>query len=170
MILELRLLRLRRVLEGGEVATRSVFQPREAEAVEIQELYRLFRLEKTPALVGPSGDRIPLPESIFKILLQVANYMRQGKAVSVIPVMQELTTQQAAHHLGVSRPHVIELLESGRILFHKVGTHRRIYLKDLLDYCGQRDRERSKVLTELARESLKSGLYDASYVATNDVE
>jgi excisionase family DNA binding protein len=60
--------------------------------------------------------------------------MTQEKGVSVIPVMRELATQTAVGILGVSRPFLVGLIERGEIPFHKVGTHRRIYLKDVLDY------------------------------------
>src|SRR5687767_13998014 len=119
--------RIRR--EGGTMAAKAhtVHQLQESEGVEIQELYRLFMLEKAPALVGPNRESVPIPESIYKVLLQVIGYMAQGKAVSVVPVMQELTTQHAANMLGVSRPFLIGLLNEAKIPFHKTGTHRRIY-------------------------------------------
>ena len=137
-----------------------VHQFRESETAEIQELYRLFLLEKAPALVGPNRESIPIPESISNILLQVIGYMSQGKGVSVIPVMQELTTQQAANILGVSRPFLVGLLKSGEIPFHKTGTHRRVYLKDLMSYRSARDEERKRILAGLAKRDLEDGTYD----------
>lgn len=107
------------------MAIKAVFQAPDTESAEIQDLYRLFLLEKAPALIGPNRESIPLPESIYNILLQVLGYLRQGKGVSVVPVMQELTTQQAANLLGVSRPFLIDVLNRGEIPFHKTGTHRR---------------------------------------------
>jgi excisionase family DNA binding protein len=142
------------------MVARAVHQPSDTESAEIQELYRLFLVEKTPALVGPDRKSIPIPESIYKILLQVIGYMSQGKAVSVIPIMQELTTQQAANILGVSRPFLVDLLGRGEIEFHKTGTHRRIYLKDLMAYREKRDQERKRVLAEMANQSLADGDYD----------
>jgi len=142
----------------------AVYQAPDAESAEIQELYRLFLLEKAPALVGPNHESIPLPKSIHNILLQVLGYLRQGKGVSVIPVMQELTTQQAANILGVSRPFLIELLNQGHVPFHKTGTHRRIYRKDLMEYQARRDLERKRILTEIAKRAIAEGEYDQMYV------
>src|SRR5713226_5142591 len=134
-----------------------VYQPKDAESAEIKDLYRLFLLEKAPALVGPNRESIPIPESIYNVLRQVAEYMTQGKGVSVIPVMQELTTQTAAGILGVSRPFLVGLLERGEIPFHKVGTHRRIYLKDVLAYGERRDRTRKRILDEIAKKDVEDG-------------
>ena len=74
--------------------------------------------------------------------------------------MQDLTTQQAAALLGVSRPFFVKLLESGALPFHVTGTHRRVYLKDLSTYKEQRDRERRKALDQMAKETEELGLYD----------
>lgn len=149
-------------------ARASVHQPTESESAEIQELYRLFLLEKAPALIGPNRESIPIPEPIYNILLQVIGYMRQGKGVSVVPVMQELTTQQAANLLGVSRPFFVETLNRGEIQFHKTGTHRRVYLKDVMAYKERRDQERKSVLDELAKQAVAEGDYDVAYVPENE--
>ena len=142
------------------MAAATVYQAPDAESAEIQELYKLFLLEKAPALIGPDRESIPLPESIYNILVQVLGYLRQGKSVSVIPVMQELTTQQAANLLGMSRPFLIDLLNRGEIPFHKVGTHRRIYRKDVMDYQAKRDENRSRILAEMAKRAVAEGDYD----------
>lgn len=76
--------------------------------------------------------------------------MAKGKAVSVIPSDAEITTQQAADILNVSRPHVVKLLEDGVIPFHKVGSHRRIKLKDVERYRQNKADEREEHLSELA--------------------
>ena len=75
-------------------------------------------------------------------MLQILDLMRQGKAISIIPVTQDLTTQQAAEVIGVSRPFFVKLIEAGAIPFHLAGTHRRVYLRDLLEYKERRDKER----------------------------
>lgn len=78
----------------------------------------------------------------------------------VIPVDEELTTQEAADILNVSRPYLVSLLEQGVIPFVKTGTHRRIPLGDLLEYKTRRDAQRRKALTELTQLSQELGLYD----------
>jgi excisionase family DNA binding protein len=80
-------------------------------------------------------------------------HMAQGKAISIIPSSAEITTQQAAEMLNMSRPHVVKLLEEGELPFHKVGTHRRIKLKDLEKYRSKMEKEREEALTELARQA-----------------
>lgn len=140
----------------------------DSESAEIRELYKFFLLDKAPALVGPNGESLPLPESVYKILVQVLSYLAQGKAVSVVPVVEELTTQQAANLLGVSRPFVIELLGKKEIPFYKVGTHRRLYRKDVMDYMARRDKERKRVLGEIARRAVIEGDYHQVYTPSED--
>jgi excisionase family DNA binding protein len=84
------------------------------------------------------GDQIELPAELYRALRQVVEALRQGLAVTVAPQTQTLTTQQAADLLGVSRPTVIKLLDENRIPFDRVGTHRRVLLRDLLVYREQR--------------------------------
>lgn len=100
------------------------------------------------ALVGPSG-RIPLPQEVHDVLLQVVSAMRAGKAVHVTPSDQLLTTQQAADMLGVSRPTVIAIIDRGELPHEKVGTHRRIRMSDLLDYRERRRARQFELLAEM---------------------
>ena len=86
--------------------------------------------------------------------------MEAGKAVSVVAEHHELTTQRAANILGVSRPFLVRMLEAGKLPFHMVGSHRRVYLSDLLDYKAKRDRARHQAVRRLAREDLEAGTYD----------
>ena len=113
-----------------------------------------------PKLVGPDGEEIVLPESVFQLLRQVVYHMMQGKAVFIIPENQELTTQEAADMLNVSRPYLVKLLEQGVIPFIKIGTHRRVRFIDLINYKKQRDAERLRAINEIAQISQDAGLYD----------
>jgi excisionase family DNA binding protein len=96
------------------------------------------------------GDRVELPAEVYRVLRQVVEALRQGLAVTVVPQAQMLTTQQAADLLGVSRPTVIKLLDEAKIPFERVGTHRRILLRDLLAYREQRRAEQYAALEATA--------------------
>lgn len=93
-----------------------------------------------------SGDQVELPAEVYRVVRQVVEALRQGLAVTVAPLTQTLTTQQAADLLGVSRPTVIKLLDEGRVPFERVGTHRRVVLRDLLAYREQRRTEQYAAL------------------------
>lgn len=131
----------------------------EAEESQIRELNRMLQLG-APALVGADGERVELPVSVFRLLKGITRNMQAGRAVVLVPENQQLTTQRAADLLGVSRPHLIKLLESGALPYHKTGSHRRILLKDLVAYRRRRDAERKAALDRIAQEAFESGLYE----------
>jgi excisionase family DNA binding protein len=111
-------------------------------------------------LVGPSKDGVPIPSSLRRVLVAAARQLADGNGVSILPITAEVTTQQAADLLNVSRPFVIGLLDKGEIPFHRVGTHRRIRLKDLLAYRRRRDASRGAVIDRLATEAQELGIYE----------
>jgi excisionase family DNA binding protein len=82
------------------------------------------------------------------------------KGLTLIGIMEELTTQAAANFLGISPQYLVRLLEENKIPFHRTGTHRRIYFKDLLEFRKKRDGERQKAIRNLARKELNEGTYD----------
>ncbi|HUG18521.1 MAG TPA: helix-turn-helix domain-containing protein [Planctomycetaceae bacterium] len=104
-------------------------------------------------------ETIAIPVLAIEVLSRLLSEVGKGNAVTLLPVHAELTTQQAAELLKVSRPFLIERLEEGTIPFRKVGTHRRILLQDLLDYKRSIDGNRLKSLEELASQAqdLKMG-------------
>jgi len=81
-----------------------------------------------------SGEQLTIPESAFLILVEVLSSMSEGKSITLLPAETEISTQQAAGILNISRPHLVKLLESGLIPHKKVGSHRRIELRDLVLY------------------------------------
>ena len=103
------------------------------------------------SLRGSNGeaDELVLPGHVLQILLDVLSEMSRGNAISLIPHHQEVSTQEAANLLNVSRPYLVGLLEKGNIPFRKVGAHRRVLLTDVLDYKERIDRERLNTLDEL---------------------
>lgn len=98
---------------------------------------------------GKQTEEIVLPASAFRLLVNVLFEMAKGNAVTLIPVETEMTTQQAADFLNVSRPFFVRLLDEEKIPCRKVGTHRRILFRDLQDYKERDTTERLRVLAKL---------------------
>ncbi len=111
-------------------------------------------------LVGPKGESIAVPESVFYVLERVAEVMARGDSVTIVPLGREVTTQQAADLLNVSRQYLVRLLDEGRIPFRKTGTHRRLRIEDVIAFKETRDIERRAGLRELSRMSEEFGGYD----------
>ena len=135
--------------------------PGTPENEEVLELARFLALPGRPRsafLVSAEGARLTLPARVFDILARVVEEMARGNVVSIVPVHHELTTQETADLLNVSRPHVVKLLENGEIPFHLVGTHRRVRFDDVMAYREKRTAKRRTALRELAEENAKLGL------------
>jgi excisionase family DNA binding protein len=129
---------------------------------EIAKLERILSHEfAQPKLVGSKGEEIVIPESIYSIFRQIMGAMASGQAISLVPHNHELTTQEAADILNVSRPFLIKLLDQGEIPCIKVGKHRRIRLEDLIFYKQHRDNKRRKHLDRLIEITEEAGLYEA---------
>lgn len=110
--------------------------------------------------VGEEVRVVPIPLSILESLGQLMLHLSEGNAVTIAPVHMELTTQQAADILGVSRPYLVQLLEDGKIPFRKPHSHRRVRLLDVLEYKAKEEKARHDVLDELAQLSQEMGFYD----------
>ena len=115
----------------------------------LHELSATRDAQMTCEFVGPRGERHVIPEALRHVLERVVDVLARGDAVTVAPVGQQLTTQQAANILNVSRQYLVRLLDEGRIPHTKTGKHRRVLIRDLLEFKARRDEQRRAALTDL---------------------
>ncbi|MBO3462678.1 helix-turn-helix domain-containing protein [Aetokthonos hydrillicola Thurmond2011] len=114
----------------------------------------------THQLVSADGTQIPISDDVFKVLLEIVPILEQGQAtVTISPNSAEISTQQAADILNVSRPHLVKLLDNNEIPHTKTGTHRRIKVKDLMDYKEKKDTQCRQSLREMVEIMQETGLY-----------
>ena len=139
--------------------------PTETDATLARETSRLLATRmrsKTPLRLrvgdAPKEETMQLPASAVKMLVRILEEMARGNAVTLIPVHAELTTQEAADMLNISRPSLIQLLDEGKIEYRKVGTHRRVRFEALMQYKRHSDAERRAALTELAAYDQELGI------------
>jgi len=131
------------------------------EQEEIVQLYRNALLSGSQAqLVSPSGKSLNIPRPVYRLLVQILKDLSEGNSVAIIQDRQGLTTVQASRLLGVSRQFFVTLLDKGEIPHHKVGTHRRVYIKDLMTFKCRRDKARRAVLDQMAQSEIEAGVYD----------
>jgi excisionase family DNA binding protein len=102
---------------------------------------------------GKDDQRLKLPTSAVRLLLDILEQMARGNAITLIPVHAELTTQQAADVLNVSRPFVVKLIDEGKLPFRKVGAHRRIKFEDLMAFKTKIDNQRLEALNKLVEQA-----------------
>jgi excisionase family DNA binding protein len=110
-------------------------------------------------IISTSGEAIDLPQPVLNLLRQMVHELLQGNSVTIVPIHKELTTQEAADILNISRQYLVEILEAQAIPYSKVGTHRRIRLGDLMNYKNDRDAKRQEGLSKMTKKSQKLGLY-----------
>ncbi len=110
--------------------------------------------------VEDDGDELIVPRASVELFAQILAHMAAGRGVSVVPGHAELTTQQAADLLNVSRPYLIGLLDAGEIDYRRVGKHRRVRASSLLDYLRRDDQRRRAAANELAELTQEMGLYE----------
>lgn len=115
---------------------------------EMTKLVSVFAKPGHIALIDAEGNRTEIPEVLIFHLERLVRLMAEKRAIVMMPEDETFTTQAAANYLGMSRQHLIDLLEKGEMPFHKVGTHRRVTFKDLLVYEKRRDAERRGALDQ----------------------
>lgn len=136
-----------------------VFPPGDLDA--LLDLARFVDQHTEPGLLlGPDGEQVPLPAEVYRVLRQVVEVMREGKATLVAPQGMLLTTQEAADFLGISRPTLVKLLEHGAIPFEKPNRHRRVRLQDLVDFRARQRSDRRTALDQMTEEASEPGLYN----------
>lgn len=127
------------------------------------------RLEAAESLLASAADvqltdgstTVGLPPELRHLLAEVVRTMRRGQALTIAPLNQQLTTQEAADLLGISRPTLIKLLEDGAIPYEQPSRHRRLRLAEVLTYQERRRDEQRHVLRSLAQSAQEIGLYDS---------
>lgn len=127
---------------------------------EVERLLFVLTQSRNAMLVDSEGkERIEIPPALYKHLVRVVQMMKEHRAIVMIPEDEAFTTQAAANFLGMSRQSFVNLIESGKIPFFSVGSHRRVFYKHLLEFRTQRDAKRREALNDLAKEVEKASLY-----------
>jgi len=103
--------------------------------------------------IAETKEIVEIPVSAVRLLVDLLTNMAEGNAVTLMPIHAELTTQQAADLVGISRPYLIKLLENGEIKYHMVGTHRRIFFQDLKNYMDKNKKAREETLDGLVAQA-----------------
>lgn len=131
-----------------EIATKSVSDlSRTAAAIS------KGKLDVVKIKIQESGEFVTVPRKALDLLFNILFNMAEGKSISLVPSDSEVSTQQAADMLNVSRPHVVKLLEQGAIPYKKTGSHRRILLEDLIEYDRKLKEQRNNSLKLLAKQA-----------------
>lgn len=136
----------------------------ESEQAQVEELRRILQLGDAELVAADGKERTSLPPSIYRVLKDAVKYLQRGRSISIVREDEELTTQRAANLLGMSRPHLVKLLEFGALPFHKTGSHRRVLFSDVIKYQKARDAARRAALDAIAKAAFDEGLYDNASV------
>lgn len=111
--------------------------------------------------IEETAEKIKIPLPALKLLGDILKAMGEGKMISIVPVATEVTTQAAAEILGCSRPHLVKLLEEGKIAFTKVGKHRRIKFDDIVNYRQKMKQQQKQHIIDIMNSDEETGLYDS---------
>ena len=117
--------------------------------------------DKIEIEIEETQERITLPMSALRLLSDILKAMSEGNPVSIMPIATEVTTQKAAEMLGCSRPYLVKLLEENVIPYTKVGRHRRIMFKDVVEYKNKMKAEQKQNIIDIMNDDEEDGLYDS---------
>ena len=130
------------------------------DAILQAQLESVLTSETDPVCLQSGDNIIELPRTLNEVLVRIVKSMGTNQSIYIVDDKQAVTTSVAADYLGVSRQYCVRILERGDIPCHYVGTHRRIYLKDVLSYLNHRTIERKAALDSMTRELVDAGLDD----------
>ena len=133
--------------------------PSEIDRETLDRLIAAFSKPGHVSVIEEDGQRSDIPEALYRHVLEILRMMSAGRSIVMIPEDEQFTTQAAANFLGVSRQFLVNMIEKNEIPHHRVGTHRRIYFRDLLAYQKKRDQTRRSALDKLSSEVENAGLY-----------
>jgi excisionase family DNA binding protein len=156
------------IIQSGESAAgaaTATVHVSEKDRREILDIYEKLR-SADAKLVGPDGKTEILPNNVYSFLCRLLVDLKAGHSVTILQSNAQLTTMDASKMLGVSRQFFVSLLVKGEIPFHMVGTHRRVYAREVLAYKARRDAARRKAHDDLTRAEFEEGIYEN--VESND--
>lgn len=143
-------------------------KPSKAEQIQAQASYSSLmsaldqlKSELAEIEIEETGEKIKVPRRALVLLGNILKAMSEGRPISIVPVATEVTTQSAAEILSCSRPHLVKLLEEGKIPYTKVGKHRRLMIEDVLKYKQQMKAEQKQHLIGIMNSDEEAGLYDS---------
>ncbi len=124
-----------------------------ATLIQLKTEYPEIEIEET-------NEKIKVPRQALELLAEILKGLSKGRPISIVPIAAEMTTQAAADFIGCSRPHLVKLLEGGKIPYTLVGKHRRIKYEDLAVYKKQMKAQQEALLIELMKGDEELGLYE----------
>ena len=148
---------LEQIRKPSKLDQRVASESYDALAAVIEQLHS----EQSEISIEETNDKIKIPLSALKLLGDILKAMSQGKLISLVPISTELTTQAAAEFIGCSRPHLVKLLEEGKIAYTKVGKHRRIKFDDIVKYRNQMKDQQKQHIIDIMNADEETGLYDS---------
>jgi len=127
----------------------------------LASMLKELQAENPEIEIDETDEKIKIPRSALQLLAKILEAMSQGKPISIVPIATEMTTQAAAEFLGCSRPHLVKLLETGKIPYTKVGKHRRVKFEDIANYKSEMKAQQRDLLIKIMKSDEESGLYDS---------